>query len=227
MDEDKLIEIIGDVHGCIYTLEKLYETIIEDCKNVYSVGDLVDRGKHSKKVVEFFIDKKIKAVRGNHEDMLLKAIEHPDKEIIKGSATFLDLYFDNGGSLTQKSYIGSSLKKDYYNFFEDIKKRNHYEYLKSFPFIFEFQKVIISHAGIINGGNEFSMLWNREIPDEIGKLQVFGHTPQSEIKFKPGHYINIDTGCVFGNALIAVLVNTNTGELIKTYSEDVDERDIY
>jgi len=227
MDDDNLIEIIGDVHGCLKTFEKLYESIIKDCKNIYSVGDLVDRGKYSKEVIEFFIAKNIKTVRGNHEDMLLKAIQLPDTEIFKGTVTFLDLYFDNGGAFTQKSYIDSTKKKDFYNFIEDIKKRNHYEYLKSFSLTIEFQKLIISHAGIKRERNTSSYLLNREIPDEIGKLQIFGHTPQSRIKIKPGHYINVDTGCVYGDSLSAVLVNSSTGELIKTYSENADNQDIY
>ena len=227
MGDDNLIEIIGDVHGCVNTLEKLYEAVIKDCNNIYSVGDLVDRGNFSKEVIEFFIEKNIKAVRGNHEDMLLKAIELPDTEIFRGSGSFLDLYFDNGGAFTQKSYIDSTKKKDFYNFIEDIKKRNHYEYLNSFPFTIEFRKVIISHAGIKRGRNALNYLWNREIPDELDMIQIFGHTPQSRIKFKPGHYINVDTGCVYGDSLSAVLVNSITGELIKTYSENADNQDIY
>ena len=75
---DKKIAIIGDIHGCYYTLKSLYCKITET-DEVYSVGDLIDRGKYSKEVVQFCMDNNIKPVKGNHEDMMIKAIEKSDK----------------------------------------------------------------------------------------------------------------------------------------------------
>lgn len=223
---ENIIGIIGDIHGCIYTLKTLFKNISKDCEKIYSVGDIVDRGNFSRDVIEFFIENKISAVRGNHEDMLLNAVETPAREIYIGYISFLDLYFNNGGEMTEKSYVNSTLKKDFYKFIDIFKELKHYDFIKSFPLTYEFDKVIISHAGIIKGGNQMSMLWNREIPSKLNKLQVFGHTPLSRIKYKKNHYANIDTGCVYGNLLSAIIVNSKSGEVLKTYSVDTDDKDI-
>ena len=69
------IAVIGDIHGCIHTLEKLYRKLSGE-KFVYSVGDLVDRGKYSKEVVAFAIENGIKTVKGNHEDMMIQFCEN-------------------------------------------------------------------------------------------------------------------------------------------------------
>lgn len=223
---DNIIGIIGDVHGCFYTLKKLFDMVIKECQDVYSVGDIIDRGNYSKEVVEFFIENKIKTVRGNHEDMLINAVELDDKEIYKGGVTYTNMYFDNGARATERSYINSTLKKDFGKFVQMFKELKHYDFIKSFPFTYEFEKIIIAHAGIVKGGSQMSLLWNREVPSNLNKLQVHGHSPQSKINFRKNHFVNIDTGCVYGNMLSAIVVDTKSGELLKTYSIDTDNRDI-
>ena len=68
-----MIAIIGDIHGCYFTLKELYEKIIEHTNEIYSVGDLIDRGNFSRQVIQFCINNDIKPVLGNHDDMLLRA----------------------------------------------------------------------------------------------------------------------------------------------------------
>jgi serine/threonine protein phosphatase 1 len=75
MENSKKIAVIGDIHGCIGPLKDIYEKIVKYTNEVYSVGDLIDRGKNSKEVIQFCIDNKISPVKGNHEDMMLKAIQ--------------------------------------------------------------------------------------------------------------------------------------------------------
>jgi serine/threonine protein phosphatase 1 len=66
-----MVAVIGDVHGCFYTLVELFNTIREKYQNipVYCVGDLVDRGNHSFETMEFVINEKIKFTPGNHDYM--------------------------------------------------------------------------------------------------------------------------------------------------------------
>ena len=71
---------IGDVHGCIQTLEKLIEHHIglSHENEYYFLGDLIDRGNHSKEVLDYVINLqndgyKVFVIVGNHEYMLLQA----------------------------------------------------------------------------------------------------------------------------------------------------------
>ncbi len=218
------ITVIGDIHGCIYTLEKLYKKL-EDKNNVYSVGDLVDRGKYSKEVVDFVIKNGIKTVKGNHEDMMLKAIDNSDK-LLSFMNKETEHYYSNGGKETQFSYIGSRAFNDIKKLGKELKSLGHYEFASKMPLKFEFKKVVISHAGIVDDGNDMTIMWNRREPSFIGKLQIHGHTPLMDFSFKPNHYINIDTGCVYDNKLTAVIVDTNQGKVIEIIQANCDPRDL-
>ncbi|MBK8980941.1 MAG: metallophosphoesterase [Ignavibacteria bacterium] len=218
------IAVIGDIHGCYYTLKKLYSRL-NNVSEIYSVGDLIDRGKYSKAVVEFCKSNLIRSVRGNHEDMMIKAIDKSDK-FLGFMFKEAEHYYHNGGKETQNSYIDSRSFSDFKKFKQKIKDTGHLDFIKSFPLKYEFKKVVISHAGIIKGGDDISILWNRRTPAMLDKLQIFGHTPLREYVYKRDYYLNIDTGCVFNNKLTAVIVDTETGKIKEVIDEDCDENDV-
>ena len=68
--------IIGDVHGCFYTLEKLIQRVqdLDDKAYFIFIGDYVDRGQLNKEVVEYAIDLQNKGnalcLRGNHDNVI-------------------------------------------------------------------------------------------------------------------------------------------------------------
>ena len=53
-----MVAVIGDVHGCYFTLTELYQKIQFKYPEVevYCVGDLIDRGNYSREVVDFIVD---------------------------------------------------------------------------------------------------------------------------------------------------------------------------
>jgi len=108
------------------------------------------------------------------------------------------------GQFSKLKFVnGSNFKK----FKEEIRSLGHFDFLSNLPLKYEIGNVIISHAGIVDGGNDVSILWNRNTPAYLDKLQVFGHTPLEEVDFKKKHYVNIDTGCVYQNKLTAVIID--------------------
>lgn len=218
------IAVIGDIHGCFHSLQKIYEKL-NGITEIYAVGDLVDRGKYSKEAVEFCIKNSIKPVKGNHEDMLIRAIDSSDK-FFGFMFKEAEHYYYNGGRETQYSYINSRLFSNFKNFRTELKVTGHYDYLKNLPLKYEIQKVIISHAGIIEGGDDRSILWNRESPAHLDELQIFGHTPLDEIKYIKNYYANIDTGCVYKNKLSAVIADTLTGKIDEIIQVDYDPLDV-
>ena len=62
--------IIGDVHGEFDSLRLLTDKLPKDSKLIF-VGDLVDRGKKSKEVVEFVKSNNYLCVLGNHDYYLM------------------------------------------------------------------------------------------------------------------------------------------------------------
>lgn len=223
MSSNSTIAVIGDIHGCFHTLINLYKNL-KGVKQIYSVGDLVDRGRYSREVVEFCINNKINPVRGNHEDMMLKAVDNV--KLFEFLSQDAKIYFYNGGRETEYSYVGSRLYSNLKKFKNELNETGHYDFIKSFPLKIEFKKIVISHAGIVEGGNDFSILWNRKTPALLDKLQVFGHTPLEEFDYKKDYYINIDTGCVYKNKLTAIIVNTETGNVDEIIEEKFNPSDL-
>ena len=74
MNEIKKSVIIGDIHGSINTFRELLDKLPDDIDQIYTVGDLIDRGAGVKEVVQECLDRNIISVRGNHEDMFLDYI---------------------------------------------------------------------------------------------------------------------------------------------------------
>lgn len=198
---------IGDIHGCAKTLERLLAEIPSG-NEVYAVGDLIDRGPDSSKVVAICIEYGIRSVMGNHEHMFL--------DYLDGSPYYgRGLFFANGGKKTMESY-GSSIPRD------------HLDYLRSLPYYIEKDDFLLSHAGVhfsytleeasnIRDDCHFNLLWNRSHLADTGKLQIVGHTYNHnviEVREK-GKLIgvNIDTGCChdgYGKLTAISLPDLNT-----------------
>lgn len=223
--KDKVIAVIGDIHGCYHTLLNLYAQIIPFATEIYSVGDLIDRGKYSKEVVEFCIQHNIKPVKGNHEEMLLSAVDSV-RDIEPAFTNAIALYYYNGGEETQDSYSKTRGYFLFHKFITELEKSGHLQFFRQLPLKYEFEAVIITHAGIVKGSNENDWLWNRQIPSSIGKLQIAGHTPYSKVQKRKLHYLLIDTGCVYGHSLSAGIVNVCSGEIIKVVSVRTDWKDL-
>lgn len=68
--------IIGDLHGMFHTLETMLETVHFDktLDRLFSVGDLVDRGPQSERILQFLDEPWFHAIQGNHEQLLLQSI---------------------------------------------------------------------------------------------------------------------------------------------------------
>jgi hypothetical protein len=74
--------IVGDVHGCLDELSELLDRVaFGEGDRLVSVGDLVVRGPHPGAVVDLAIRLGARAVRGNHEDRLLRARADPTRRM--------------------------------------------------------------------------------------------------------------------------------------------------
>lgn len=71
---------MGDIHGMFDLLVQLLDKVGFDTHRdrLISVGDLVDRGPDSMRAVEFLAKPWFHAIRGNHEDMLIRSVDDPD-----------------------------------------------------------------------------------------------------------------------------------------------------
>ena len=197
---EKRLFAIGDIHGCFDSLRELVEhkIMIRKSDKLVFLGDYIDRGNQSRKVIEYIIGLKdkdfdITTLIGNHESMLLETLLNED---------FLPEWIRNGGSATLKSFGIKSIKQlgqSYIDFFEALQ---YYCLIDNFLFV---------HAGFNDNisnplEDKYHMIWSRreEYTNPVlkNKIIIHGHTPvpeqicRQEIQDK-NRVINIDTGCIY------------------------------
>jgi serine/threonine protein phosphatase 1 len=98
---DRDILIISDIHGCINTLVRLLNAAPKGCQLVFG-GDEIDRGPHSRKVVEFAMSNGIPTVMGNHTDLCIAFYRSSRAKC----AQFYDpgVWLDNGGDVALRNW---------------------------------------------------------------------------------------------------------------------------
>ena len=209
---------IGDIHGCFSQFKEMVERHIRLTKTdkLVLLGDYIDRGRNSKKVIDYIIEMQqsgydVIPLMGNHEAMLLDAIADPPG---------VTLWFVNGGTKTMQSF-GIRRLNEFDPFYIDFFRKLEYYY--------EIENFLFVHAGFNDAiENPFSdkraMLWNSsqsyQHPLLADKTIIHGHQTIKlsllhECIDKKAQVINIDTGCVYAQhedygRLTAIEVNSLT-----------------
>lgn len=111
--------IVGDIHGCFDEFLRIEEKIQEHASSkgvtpfIISSGDIIDRGRDSYSLLKYFIKGKKNgthdAVIGNHEVMMLQAIECYNPELLAGKFpeafdSYKLMYDSNKGYLKNLSW---------------------------------------------------------------------------------------------------------------------------
>lgn len=191
---------IGDIHGDLDQLFTLLRRFprLEKTDRLVFLGDYVDRGPDSARVVEFVrkvlpdqTSAEVIALRGNHEDAWLRVKDKGFPEFIMPTT--------NGALACMRSYTGGEFptlqdppRPDEYDalfagaFFPD----EHIEWFRTLPYFYEDEHAIYVHAGLPrNKKKEFlhpskvnppaALLWLRTeefFREYRGKRVVVGHT---------------------------------------------------
>lgn len=238
--------VISDIHGMYDEFSQLL-THWDQQSELIILGDVVDRGLNSRKVIEEIMTlqkqylEKVIFLKGNHDESFLQFIEEPDKH----AELFLQ---QMSGDATLESFFGY----DYLSWtYTDI-QQNMYEqfshiirFLKEGRYVYQKEKLLFTHAGFDSNEEDWQktkrldFLWMREHyakPNRTGLVNVFGHTPTWFLHADHSiwmnveqNYIGIDGGCAFGGQLNALLI-TGEGEIIEQFvvpsSVPFEEKDV-
>lgn len=233
--------VIGDVHGEAQAYRTLIERVNERAADdpeavLVQVGDLIDRGPDSRKVVELTgrlesiapnVNRAI-VLRGNHENDLEAMLrgEYADPQhwysLDHGRA---------GGRATLRSYgieLGETPSDT--EIVEALRAaipETHRELLYSLPYMHQGGDYIFVHAGIDpdrplyeQDGQDLLYIRERFLDQErkLDRPVVHGHTPEPDEHVGPGR-INVDTGAGYGRELSCfVLPKTYEPEAVEVFS---------
>lgn len=220
--------VFGDVHGDSAKLTRLVEIVrarFGSEVDIYSLGDLIDRGPDSKGVLDLCVREGIQGILGNHELWLVNvAAGHPLNDGIysrvMGGLPTLQSYGLNRGDPDR---VGPALHR--------AMGAAHRQFLLDLP---PYRRIEVGsrvywliHAGLSSdtAAGVLHAAGGRPIPDELlvevaykaapdlffwmspnirerklhrfsnGATQILGHMPQHEPVIWPEHFMAIDTGC--------------------------------
>ncbi|HAV12101.1 MAG TPA: metallophosphoesterase [Opitutae bacterium] len=196
---------IGDIHGCADEFEQLLNTLeLTKDDRVIQVGDLINRGPDSHRVLELARHYKIEAILGNHEHRLLMSHDQNDMSILK------DYDFDTLDQLTKEdwTYIQGLGKSIYDEAHSTLFV--HGGFIPHLPWKEQTLEVITTIQVLDENGNAAK---RSDCPNgtpwadswQGPEFVIYGHTPRPKILSR-SHSIGIDTGCVYGGHLTAYIV---------------------
>lgn len=216
--------VISDIHGEWEMFEKLLAVVHYNPHHdqLILLGDYIDRGPNPKKVLDKVIELQAQGalvLKGNHEDMMIKALTTDDEYAWKHWA------HHNGGSNTLQSYGFSESEFIVPEDVEFVKPvlhsktlARHLEFIQSLDPIIEYDNSIFVHAGVhpiipIAETDPYVLMWIREEFYDYyagDKTVIFGHTPTTilhknnnnhAIYFGKNRIIGIDGAAVYGGQL--------------------------
>ena len=202
------------------------------------VGDYIDRGPQIRETVDYLMELRasephlVTLLRGNHEQMLLDVGNRIGKnrywrKNTRESSRLLMFYeeircwYRNGGRDTEAQLLREENYKKYLSFFESLP----IEYVSDYD-----ARFYVTHAAALKGrqiDDDNMKLWNRELTlYREEPLAICGHTPMEQViwtngsefrKYEEGGLYQLpkngnlclDTGCVFGYSLTAMVVKEN------------------
>ena len=219
------IYAIADMHGRADLLARLLRVIDKDAAAygdhrciLVTLGDYIDRGPNSRKVIETLVQLPLKNfeakhLQGNHEAMLLDFLNDPLEEGV--------LWLSNGGWATLVSY---GLKVS--DLPEDVEElpgirdkllanmpKEHVSFFKSLRLFYQLGDYYFVHAGVRPGvaldkQKADDLIWIRDeflfSDKDFGKIVVHGHTITKDPK-ESSNRIGLDTGA-FHTGVMTCLV---------------------
>lgn len=220
--EGRRVYAIGDVHGCLDLLAALVERIVADNAargpldevRLVLLGDLIDRGPDSAKVLDYVIGlterwPDLECLMGNHEEIFLAAL--------RGESRALGV-FRNMGDATLLSYglsadlIENGEEAELLSAMLSHVPERHRDFLADRPDSLILGDYCFVHAGIRPGvplelqeGRDMRWIRNTFLKSRTAHSHVIihGHSISDDVDVHPFR-IGIDTGAYLSTRLTAI-----------------------
>jgi serine/threonine protein phosphatase 1 len=223
--------VIGDVHGQIDLLRDLLNNLKKDVRDLDKrwlvfIGDLVDRGKYSKHVIQLVMDLlqtrgKTACIMGNHEYVLISSLGMLGAERQREWTGMYKKIFSSG-----PTFCSYDVKEGDLQALKNAMPMKHQEFLFSLPWYIEAEGHLIVHAGLFPDKpfkpqleelkiRDFSTMWipyfddpelvSSDPPSDCPLTVISGHVRQKAVIFREKRIL-VDTTGGLGGKLSAVLL---------------------
>jgi serine/threonine protein phosphatase 1 len=224
---DRIDFYIGDVHGMFELLSPLvrflerHASMRGSAARFVFIGDIVDRGPASKECLDLVRDMLERhegslLLLGNHEDMMLDAIDTDGKSEAAGNWAL------NGGMDTVASYAGDIRKVDQFLAMMKTTHADHRAMMRDARLFLLTEGLVAAHAGMdptidLEEQTRKALTWIREpflnYVDPRIRPVVHGHSIVGSKPVVTENRISIDTGGYENGVLTAFIVDHAGWEL--------------
>lgn len=237
--ENTRVYVVGDIHGRADLLRRMHQLILNDAakvtpdvnKVVVYLGDYVDRGMHSKDVIDFLLNNQLNGfkpvyLKGNHEEQFLEFLD---------DASAGEGWLEIGGNATVHSYGVRIQKSMSPGFLEHLQSellnalpKSHLDFLSRLELTLEMGNYLLVHAGInpyepLKRQTPEDLLWIRseflESESNYGVVIVHGHSVTDAPEVRDNR-IGIDTGAYASNNLTCLVLEGSTKRFLSTDTKE-------
>ena len=201
---------IGDIHGCYTELKKLLKKLDYNSKQdrLISLGDLINKGPASAKVLDFFMSNDLEVVKGNHEDWLYRALTGQCKLYEEAKTILSDSAYSKKEIISWLESLPAYIKEDDFvavhaGFSPYCKLKENLERdLFTVRYVDKESQELFAKD---NGSQKLSPWYEEFAYHKSGKREIIhGHWAKKKV-CEYGRIIGLDTGCVYGGYLTAYL----------------------
>ena len=228
--EGRLLIAVGDIHGRLDLLEKLWAQIEAVARlsaarerTLIFLGDYVDRGLQSRQVIDRllagFQGFETIFLKGNHDETLVQFLDDPKLG---------EVWRNFGGIETLRSYgvqhrPGGDWAQTRAEFAAHL-PAEHLKFFQSLHLHYACGDFLFVHAGVQPGlalehQSEHDLLWIRDeflnSTMSFGRIVVHGHTPERQPVLRPNR-IGIDTGAYMTGVLTALVLEGSSQKFLST-----------
>ncbi|MBR6720253.1 MAG: serine/threonine protein phosphatase [Clostridia bacterium] len=225
-----MIYVMSDLHGCYDKYIEMLEKIKFSSEDkLYILGDVVDRGNGSMKILlDMMRRPNVYPIMGNHDYMALNVLSKLNMEITEDNAASFDqktiklmsAWLADGGGETEKEFAS----------LHHMQREMILEYMAEFSLYGEVKvngrEYILVHGGLGNFSPDKplsdyeleELIYERPDYDKPyfeDKIVITGHTPTINIDmackgriFKENNHIAIDCGAVYNLGLGCICLDT-------------------
>lgn len=231
-----MIYVMSDLHGCFEEYKRMLEKIdFKDSDVLYILGDIVDRGSQSIEILQdMMLKNNVFPILGNHEYMLNECLDFMLSEINEENISTINdsniiqkltsWITENGGAATfeQLNCLSKEELLDLQDYLMEFEVYKHVEVNQ--------KRFVLVHANMkpeyLNDIEKYLMNMLFEKTDSTNNAfkdayLITGHVPTSDGKIlKKNHHICIDGGCVFGQNLACLCLDTMEEFYVKKLQEN-------
>lgn len=215
---------IGDIHGHLDKLLHAHELVAADMARegtgaapVIHVGDLVDRGPDSARVVGFLRERVRRdagnvVLKGNHDSMFVEFMRNRPGRW--SEPRYLNENVGGRGTLASYGLRVTGSARALHDKAQDMVPPEDIDFLDTLPLSYRAGDCLFVHAGIQPGvpledQDPADLMWIRDRflfdTREHGVLVVHGHTPVTTVEHH-GNRLAIDTGAGWEGPLCPVVI---------------------